>query len=452
MRHRLQTLLTLAAVAAGMAGATSFGQERDMETGAMRSNSISPTKPDVAPNKLLMPIPLSAAEQEKALAAIDRHTSDEVAQLKERLKEVLPDELSILTLTNGWRAEDQNALIAALRNGDPTGIYEAWTQGNPRDTAGAEVVARQGEVKRNLARLQHDLHKSTVAQQDVADLEASLGKLAPAKPAAGEIAKSLDPLRTWLAVRQYVDTAVTDAGAIASLPSGKVAIIHDTGLPFGSAIVLGNGAVMVGGNGRGPVSVTFGNAAEALGFSVVTAEPVADAQGEEVKSGTLLVNPTGSGANVIYTVNGSRYVMEPGMSQKLPAGPTWIVDFDRGSGLGHSTYTANEGTYYFTPSEHGWNLYHHRFDVVLDNSENPVTFRYTVNGEKQTVAAHSTAAISSDYPMVIRFDRGNGLQRASKILKFDGTVQIGVNARDNLWDIFPTNAGQREISRVELFR
>jgi len=341
--------------------------------------------------------------------------------------------------------------VAALRNGDPTAIYEAWTQGNPRDTAGAEAAARQAEVKRDAARLQRDLQKAPVAIQDVADLEASLGKLATSTPAAAEVPKSLDLLKTWLEVRRYLETAVTDSGAIASIPAGKVAIIHDSSLPFGSAVVLCNGAVMVGGNGRGPIAVTFGNAAEALGFSVVTAEPVADAQGEEVTSGVLLVNPVGSDANVIYFVNGMRYVMEPGMAQKLPVGTRWIVDFDRGGDFGRATYTVKDGTYNFTPSENGWNLYRQRFDVVLDNSENPGTFNYSLYGERKTVAAHHTSTISSDYPMFIRFDRGNGLQRAVKALNFNGTVQVGLNARDNLWDVFPTDAGYREMSKFEPF-
>ena len=453
MHYRFKTLMTIVTViGATSAAGNLLAQDRDTTTGALRKNSISPAKPEVTQNKLLMPIPLSAAEQEKALAAIDRHLADEISQLKGRLKDVLPDELSILTLTNGWRAEDQNALVTALRNGDPTAIYEAWTQGNPRDTAGAEVVARESEVKRNVARLQQDMHKAAPALQDLADLETTLGKLSTSRPAAGDVVKSLEPLKTWLDVRRYVETAVTDSGAIASLPSGKVAIIHDTSMPFGSAIVLGNGAVMVGGNGRGPIAVTYGNAAEALGFSVITAEPVADAQGEAVTSGTLLVNPATSGANVTYTANGARYVMEPGWSQKLPAGSSWVVDFDRGGAWGHATYTVNDGTYYFTPGENGWNLYRHRFDVVLDNSENPSTFNYTLDGEKKTVAAHSTAKVSANYPMVIRFDRGNGLKRAAKVLNFDGTVQVGVNARDNLWDIFPTDAGNREVTKVELFR
>ena len=216
--------------------------------------------------------------------------------------------------------------------------------------------------------------------------------------------------------------------------------------------MLGNGAVMVGSNGHGPVAVTYGNAAEALGFSIVTAQPVPDTQGEEVKSGVLLVDPTGSGANVIYYVNGARYTMKPGMSQKLPAGTNWVVDFDRGGNFGHAAYTVADGTYYFTPSEHGWNLYRERFDVVLDNSENPSTFNYSLNGEEKTVPANRTATISGNYPMVVRFDRGNGLQRASKTLNFSGTVQIGVNARDNLWDLFPTDAGYREVSKFEPFQ
>jgi hypothetical protein len=129
-----------------------------------------------------------------------------------------------------------------------------------------------------------------------------------------------------------------------------------------------------------------------------------------------------------------------------------VVGFDRGASLGDATYTVADGTYYFTPAESGWNLYRQRFDVVLDNSENPSTFNYSLNGEQKTVPASRTATITGNYPLVVRFDRGNGLQRASKVLNFSGTVQVGVNARDNLWDLFPTDAGYREVSKFEAFQ
>jgi hypothetical protein len=38
------------------------------------------------------------------------------------------------------------------------------------------------------------------------------------------------------------------------------------------------------------------------------------------------------------------------------------------------------------------------------------------------------------------------------VLNFSGTVEVGLNARDNLWDIFPTNAGYREVTKFEPFQ
>ncbi len=98
----------------------------------MPRNASPPGKADVSSNSIIQPIPLSAKEQEAALGAIDQHLTDDVAQLKAKLKEVLPDELSILAKTEGWTQQNQSGLITALRSGDPTAVYEAWTQGNPR--------------------------------------------------------------------------------------------------------------------------------------------------------------------------------------------------------------------------------------------------------------------------------------------------------------------------------
>jgi hypothetical protein len=234
-------------------------------------NRLSPTKPDLVQNKLIMPIPLSAAEQDQALASVDRHVNDEIEHLKARLKDILPDELATLALTNGWTQEHQNGLVAALRTGEPTAVYEAWTQGDAKDVAGAEAAARQTQVRRDVTRLQHDAQKAATASQDFADLETALGKLATSKPAAGEVGKSLDQLKTWIDIRVYLERANADAGAIAQLPTGKVAIIHDPSLAFGTALILSKDAVMVGSNQRGAAQITFGNVAEALGFAVCTA-------------------------------------------------------------------------------------------------------------------------------------------------------------------------------------
>jgi len=76
----------------------------------------------------------------------------------------------------GWNAEKQNALLVALRAGDPAAVYEAWTQGSPQDTAGAELAARQVDVRRACARVEQDVQHNQTISQDLADLEASLQK------------------------------------------------------------------------------------------------------------------------------------------------------------------------------------------------------------------------------------------------------------------------------------
>ncbi len=373
-----------------------------------------------------------------------------MAQLKNKIKDVLPDELTVLAKTTGWSQENQNALVGALRSGDPTAVYEAWTKGSPQDTAGAEMVARQVEVKRVLARLDQDVQNKVAAGQDVADLDKSLSKLALASPVASDISKTIDTLKTWVEVRRLVAAAIPDSGAIAKLPTGKVALIRDPNMPIGKAIVLSDGAVLVGNHRRGPISIASGNAAEALGMPVVTSTPIPDAQGTQSRAGVLLVNPKDSGGNLKYGLNGNYYMMEPGMSQRLPSG-RWLIEYDRGGTYGPAAFDLTDGTYYFTPTpDKGWQVYKQRFDIVLDNSENPHEFNYVLKGEKLVVPANGTRTAGDIYPIVMQFDRGNGTV-ATKAFNFSGTVQIGVNAIDNLWDVFPAEGGKREPTKALLF-
>jgi len=90
--------------------------------------------------------------------------------------------------------------------------------------------------------------------------------------------------------------------------------------------------------------------------------------------------------------------------------------------------------------------------IVLDNSQSDQEFNFVFQGEDLTVPAGGARTLSSNYPIVVRFDRGNGsafVARATPLTV--GTVQIGVNAADNLWDLFPTNDNRREMSKLKPF-
>jgi hypothetical protein len=143
--------------------------------------------------------------------------------------------------------------------------------------------------------------------------------------------------------------------------------------------------------------------------------------------------------------------MEPGMKQRLAANQKWVIEYDRGQNFGAAAYTLGPGSYWFTPTEQGWQLYKHRFDVVLDNSQSSQEFNVIFQGQNVAVPAGAQRTITSIYPIVLKFDRGNGAQFVTKAMPFSGNVQVGVNAGDNLWDLFPTVDNRREAANVRPF-
>ncbi len=201
-------------------------------------------------------------------------------------------------------------------------------KGNPRDVAGAELAAHEVEVKHLMARLSQDIDKHQAAlRQDITDLDTALGKISGATPAAADLAPAIKTLKTWVEARHLIESASPAKGAIAKLPLGNdVTLIFDPALPQGRAIVLGEQAILIGDEGHNALTISTGNAAEALGLPIVTGDRLAELEGEEVTDGVLILNPADSRGTINYNINGNHYVAEPGMAQKLPAprGPRMV--------------------------------------------------------------------------------------------------------------------------------
>ena len=169
-------------------------------------------------------------------------------------------------------------------------------------------------------------------------------------------------------------------GSVAKLPAGSdVTLVYDPTLPAGTAIVLSDSAVLVGQDGKSSLMITTGNAGEALGLPIVTGAPLSDAEGDEVISGVLIVNPTSTRGTINYNLNGNHYVAKSGMQQKLTDtsnGRPWIIEFDQGQKFGPASYTLATGTYFFSPTDRGWQLYRQRYEIVLDNSQSNQEFNF----------------------------------------------------------------------------
>jgi hypothetical protein len=433
------------------------GSQQSQGNADLRPNSFEPNKPVAMPNKIITPLPLFADSQRSALASIDRKVAVQVGDLSEKVKSILPDEIAILAKTNGWKTEEQQALVGAWRAGDPTTVYEAWVKGNPQDTAGAELAARQAEAKKLMTRLTQDAEKNQTAMpQDVAEFDKALGKIAGSTPAVADLAASIKTLKTWIQARELINATTPSKGSIAKLPSGSdVTIISDPTLPVGTAFVLSDQALLIGRDGNSALAISTGNAAEALGLPIVQGAPLAEAKGDEVTDGVLVINPSSSRGTMNYNLNGNHYVAESGMKQKLPPlakGRVWKIEFDRGDKFGPAAYSMSPGTYEFKPTDLGWQLYRQRFEIVLDNSQNNQEFNFIYQGEDVTVPAGGARTLTSNYPIVVRFDRGNGSEFVVKTTPMTvGTLQVGVNASDNLWDLFPVSGNRREVSNPKPF-
>jgi hypothetical protein len=69
------------------------------------------------------------------------------------------------------------------------------------------------------------------------------------------------------------------------------------------------------------------------------------------------MNPAGNNATLSFSVNGQQFMLQPGFKQDLMGGAGTVVTFDRGGGLGTASYTLSGGTYTFTATPNGWELF-----------------------------------------------------------------------------------------------
>ncbi len=258
----------------------------------------------------------------------------------------------------------------------------------------------------------NDAKKGRLDPGDLNDFETNFGSMFGSKP---DLASDLNKIAAdsfWI---NLLDKANPGIGG---LPLGMgTQVIYVPDMPSGQIVSLGNGTILVGTGGAttGVVMMTC-NAVQAAGLSIGVGPPVPDTDVEEMLSGVLLLNK-GEQA-VHYNVNSDQFSMTPDYTQALPGGSTWAVEFDRGGSLGKAKYGLSDGTYAFTPTDTGWELYEQpESKVTIDNSDNEFAFNYVLNNTQQTVAAGQAKEHSNKYPMVIRFDDGTGQERRKLLVK-----------------------------------
>jgi len=70
----------------------------------------------------------------------------------------------------------------------------------------------------------------------------------------------------------------------------------------------------------------------------------------------VIVCPIENSAPVEYAINGHRFTMKPGQTQKFSNDRRWVIEFDQGAGRGRTKYTLNAGTFKFKQAGAGWDF------------------------------------------------------------------------------------------------
>lgn len=169
--------------------------------------------------------------------------------------------------------------------------------------------------------------------------------------------------------------------------------------------------------------------AEMSGLPVLAGDPLTDASAGETL--IMLSNPTAETVN--YNLGPHPYTMQPGLRQGLAAG--YVITFDAGVGGVVRKYTLSQGSYNFVQGDAGWDLNKVKIQVTLDNSQYDGPFHYLLDGKNEVLGAGEVAELTSDAPITLEFDRGDGGQPARKVLT-QGAYLVGVDAKTQRFDLF----------------
>jgi len=169
--------------------------------------------------------------------------------------------------------------------------------------------------------------------------------------------------------------------------------------------------------------------------------PATTTQDSQDSKRLVLINPNDSAGSVNYMLDGNAYTLEPGKSQDLTIYARCLVEFDRGIGDAGARYTLADGSYSFTVTDKGWELYNTTYDVTLDNTANGGAFYYVRGGREESVPAGGTRKITDKFAIEVSFDRGDGGNAAQRTLDQNGaTYRIALSKDSNTLDLIVSSS------------
>lgn len=259
-------------------------------------------------------------------------------------------------------------------------------------------------------------------------------------PAAVErrVRRTLDKLIGLSEANQILGKPPLSGDPEPALPSGAMHVVACPPLGQDQMLLLPGGDVLAGTGGVGDYGVARVDAAELLGVPIGVGEPMPEHawnSSNVVDSGILIVNPAENGQRVSFTVGDRTYRLDAGYQQRI-AEDEAVVQFTSGRNRRAIRYTLRDGTYAFESTREGWNLFRRSFRLAVDNRASDAEFNYAIGTNSQQVSPGALKAHNSSYPLLVRFDRGDGSLAMKRLTEPATTLVVAVDPGNGLWDLF----------------
>lgn len=130
-----------------------------------------------------------------------------------------------------------------------------------------------------------------------------------------------------------------------------------------------------------------------------------------------------------------------------------IIEF-RSANEGVKQFTVGHGAYHFRVESSRWNLHASgTFPVKIRNEHGIAEFHFVSDNERHVVPPGESLDLESNFPVVVEFDRGDGIEKARRRLE-KGDYTVAIDRESSTWDLFadvqlpgeppPDHLGQRD--------
>jgi hypothetical protein len=410
-------------------------------------------QPDtVAGNLVRTRLPAASSKvREKLAQELPRSLQERIDRLESLLRPALfseADEAGFLAIYKRSFPEDTPQFRLArlnikslnadeLRQG--LSIDQIVDAGAQNYTAKLEVSEKLGKLKKQAleGRLSAELDRAAKALLDGLERiarspEFTSIKIAEPDQVRAEVAR----LYSLFEVRQKLAEAREAPGEAVVTMDKRFWVIAYPGLPKDTVNAI-DPRICLCGTGRGTVGVRQAEL-EDLGVPLLNREvsPLPDTSRPVASSGAIVSNSKTSPTTVHYVADNASYDLKPGQSRTHQVEANSRISYNRGESLGNQEYRMDPGMYRFAIEGRAWQLTKPKVSVVIDNSANGCDFQCNIDGQPKVIPARKTLKFDSEYPVSIRFDRGDGQPASSKLIDDTLQVTVGVAPGSATLDLF----------------